>query len=344
MEKVGIFSLKLRLCWSINWFRGFKIQRDLKPVRSAKMYRKAEILARIQLRQSTIKDWLSCPLMFRFRHVEKLKPAYKGTAAIHGSALHLAIHRLHELEFKCDVRNVYRAALEEVMLQDPDIHVAWKKSREEDMKGMEDHAFEILTGYAGWKENRICKLLYSEVQFKVKIGGYELTGTMDQVRINSNDELDLVDLKSGMQRPRATSLHRDWQLSLYAYALKYGRLKINGSWVRVRLNVDRVVIYHLRAHERYKRNSKYGKAGDEKGRPFIICQKPVWDHQRFKHDLLNIIKMMTRDWPFPNPAACVFCAYQGLCQDRTLLHASPQIRRIKSDLTELGMLEDEQKG
>ncbi|MBL7123255.1 MAG: PD-(D/E)XK nuclease family protein [Candidatus Marinimicrobia bacterium] len=302
------------------------------------MYRKAEMLERIQLRQSTIKDWLSCPLMFRFRHVEKLKPAYRGVAAIHGSALHLAIHKLHALEFKGDVRELYRDALQEVMVQDSDIPVAWKKSKEVDMQGMEDHAFEILTGYGDWEENRNCKLQYSEVRFKVKVGGYELTGTIDQVRYNSSGELDLVDLKSGMQRLRAISLHNDWQLSLYAYALKYGWLLINGSWVRTPISVDRAVIYHLRAHERYKRNSKYGQVGAEKGRPFIICQKPIWDHQRFKQDLLNIIKMMTRDWPFPNPNSCGFCAYQSICQDRTLLHASPQIRRVKSDLAELGML------
>ena len=308
------------------------------------MYRKAEILERIQLRQSTVKDWLSCPLMFRFRHIEKLKPVYRGVAAIHGSALHLAIHRLHSSQFTDDVRELYRDALQEVMLQDVDIPVAWKKSQEEDLRGMEDHACEILTGYGDWEENRNCKLHYSEVQFRVKVGGYELSGTIDQVRYNSNGELDLVDLKSGLQRPRAIALQRDWQLSLYAYALKYGRLLINGSWVQIRLNVDRAVIYHLRAHERYKRNSKYGKIGEEKGRPFIICQKPVWDHQRFKQDLLNIIKMMTKDWPFPNPNACGFCAYQATCQDRTLLHASPQIRRVKADLAELGMLKPEQKG
>jgi len=108
------------------------------------MYRKAEILNRIQLRQSTIKDWLSCPLMFRFRHVEKLKPAYLGVAAIHGSALHLAIHRLHELEFRGDVRMLYKAALQEIMTQEPDIPIVWKKSRKEDLQNLENHAFEIL--------------------------------------------------------------------------------------------------------------------------------------------------------------------------------------------------------
>jgi RecB family exonuclease len=302
------------------------------------MYRKAEILNRIQLRQSTIKDWLSCPLMFRFRHVEGIKPAYRNVAALHGSALHGAIHQLHSQGFETDLKKLYREAFRDAMSQDKETPIHWKTSKQTDMDSLEKHAAEILTGYRNWEENHLCQVLYSEVQFKVKIGGFNLSGTIDQVRINSDGELDVVDLKSGMQRPRAISLRSDWQLSLYAYALKHGRLIINGSEVRVRLSVDRAVIYHLRAHERYKRNSKYGRTGDEKGRPFIICQKPVWDYQRFKQDLLNIIKMMTKDWPFPNPNACGFCAYQSHCQDRTLLHASPQIDRVKSDLAELGML------
>jgi RecB family exonuclease len=308
------------------------------------MYRKAEVLKRIQLRQSTIKDWLNCPLMFRFRHVEGIKPAYRNVAALHGSALHEAIHQLHSHGFETDLRKLYRGAFKEAMDQEPEIPIHWKKSKQADMDSLEDNAHEILSGYRNWEENHICQVLYSEVQFKVKIGGYELTGTIDQVRNNSEGELDLVDLKSGMQRPRAIALHRDWQLSLYAYALKYGLLLINGSWVRVRLNVDRTIIYHLRAHERYRRNSKYGRAGDEKGRPFIVCQKPAWDYQQFKMDLLNIVKMMTKDWPFPNPNACVFCAHQDVCRDRTILLASPQIRRVKADLAELGMLNRFRKG
>ncbi len=302
------------------------------------MYRKAEVLERIQLRQSTIKDWLSCPLMFRFRHVEGLKPAYRNVAALHGSALHGAIHQLHTHGYKTDLKKLYRETFKDAMNQDPEIPIHWKKSKQADMDGLEDNAVEILTGYRNWEENHLCQVLYSEVQFKVKIGGFDLTGTIDQVRINSDGELDLVDLKSGMQRPNAISLRRDWQLSLYAYALKYGLLLINGSCVRVRLSVDRAVIYHLRAHEKYKRNSKYGKIGVEKGRPFIVCQKSVWDHQQFKIDLLNIIKMMTKDWPFPNTNSCGFCGYQEPCQARTLLYASAQVRRVKRDLVELGML------
>ena len=302
------------------------------------MYRKAEILNRIQLRQSTIKDWLSCPLMFRFRHVEGFQPAYRNVAALHGSALHGAIHQLHSQGFEADLKKLYRETFREAMTQNQEIPIHWKKSKQADIDSLENHAVEILTGYRNWEENHLCQVLYSEVQFKVKIGGFELTGTIDQVRKNSDGELDLVDLKSGMQRPRAIALRSDWQLSLYAYALKYGRLIINGSEVRIALLVDRAVIYHLRAHEIYKRNSKYGRQGFEKGRPFIVCQKSSLDHQQFKQDFLNIIKMMTKDWPFPNTSACGFCGYQEQCHSRSLLDASPQIRRVKRDLNELGML------
>jgi len=308
------------------------------------MYRKAEILNRIQLRQSTIKDWLSCPLMFRFRHVEGFQPAYRNVAALHGSALHGAIHQLHSQGFEADLKKLYRETFREAMTQNQEIPIHWKKSKQADIDSLENHAVEILTGYRNWEENHLCQVLYSEVQFKVKIGGFELTGTIDQVRKNSDGELDLVDLKSGMQRPRAIALRSDWQLSLYAYALKYGRLIIHGSEVRIPLSVDRTVIYHLRAHERYKRNSKYGRQGFEKGRPFIVCQKSSLDHQQFKHDLLNIIKMMTKDWPFPNTNACGFCGYQEQCHSRSLLDASPQIRRVKRDLIELGMLNHSREG
>jgi RecB family exonuclease len=303
-----------------------------------KMYRKAEILQRIQLRQSTIKDWLSCPLMFRFRHVEGLKPAYRNIAALHGSALHGAIHQLHVNGFETDLKQLYRETFREAMDQEKEIPIHWKKSKQADMDSLEANAVEILTGYCNWEENQLCQVLYSEAQFRVKIGGFDLSGTIDQVRINSDGELDLVDLKSGVQRPGAISLRRDWQLSLYAYALKYGRLIINGSEDRIRLDMDRTVIYHLRAHELYKRSSKYGRKGFEKGRPFIVCQKSVLDHQQFKHDFLNLIKMMTKDWPFPNTNSCGFCGFQERCHSRTLLDTSRQVRRVKRDLIELGML------
>ncbi len=303
------------------------------------MYRKAEILARIELRQSTIKDWLNCPLMYRYRHVEGLKPAFRNLAALHGSALHLAIHELHTKGFDQDLAEVYGRSFTQVMDEEPEIPIHWKEGMEADLARLQANAAEILEGYSRYTENRNATVLFSEVRFRVKIRGYELSGTMDQVRRNSSGGYELIDLKSGMQRPNLKSLPVDWQLSLYAYALKYGELLVDGSWIRPRLSVDRTVIYFLRAHEKYKRSSKYGKQGDEKGSPLMACEKPVWDLMRFKQDFLNLVKMITRDWPFPNPGACGFCAYHAICRQRSLFHASSKVLKVQADLEELGMLE-----
>ena len=308
------------------------------------MYRKAEVLSRIQLRQSTIKDWLNCQLLFRFRHIEGLKPSYRGIAAIHGSALHLAIHRLHQSGFYQNLAHVYERALSEVMELESDIPVRWKKGESVDLEQMKEHAHELLSGYIAYAENELAEILYSEVQFRVRIGGHELTGTIDQVRMNSNGDIDLVDLKSGMQRPHAKSLPRDWQLSLYAYALKFGEVLVGGQWKRPRMSVDRTLIYFLRAHERYKRNSKYGKKGAEKGQPFIACEKPVWDHTQFRHDLLNLLKMMTKDWPFPNPSACGYCSFHGPCESRGLFYASKKLDKLKQTLDEISIMQTVEEG
>ena len=284
------------------------------------MFRKAEILSRIELRQSTIKDWLSCPLMFRFRHVLQLAPSYRSLAAIHGSTLHLCIHRLHLEGFDQDIQALYANGLREIMDLESHIPIKWKSNELQDMAALKLHGLELLEGYVGNQENHSCNLLFSEVRFRIRVKGLELTGTMDQVRQNPDGSIELVDLKSGMQRPIRRALSRDWQLNLYAYALRYGEVFIGGSWVRSRIKVTRTSIYFLRAHEIYKRGGKYGKKGSQKGQPLISCEIPSWQLRQFRLELENIIKMMTKDWPFPNTASCGFCAFHDHCDDRLMMN------------------------
>ena len=292
------------------------------------MFRKAEILSRIELRQSTIKDWLSCPLMFRFRHVLKLDPSYRSLAAIHGSVLHLCIHRLHMSGFDLDIGLLYSQALEQVLELESQIPIRWKKGVEEDRLIMKTHAEEILKGYVNHEQNRTSTLMYSEVKFRVRVNGILLTGTIDQVRRNMDRSLELIDLKSGMQRPLKHALKRDWQLNLYAYALRYGEIFIQGTWVRIRMKVHKTSIYFLRAHEIYKRDGKYGKKGSQKGQPWISVEKPSWELIQFKQELRNIIKMMTKDWAIPNTSSCGFCAYRDHCDDRSVMHLSHKFSKV----------------
>ena len=307
------------------------------------MYRKAEILKRIELRQSTIKDWLSCPLMYRYRHVLKLDPSYRSLAAIHGSTLHLCIYRLHLHGFDQELEVLYTKALEETFDEEAHIPIHWKHEPDEDVSILKTHGLEILKGYVNHERNRTDTLLFSEVKFRVSVSGMILTGTIDQVRRSVYGTRELIDLKSGMQRPYKRALKRDWQLNLYAYALRYGEVLVNGSWLRIRMKVDRTSIYFLRAHEIYKRHGKYGKKGSQKGQPWISVEKPSWELFQFKQELRNIIKMMTKDWAFPNTASCGFCAFHDQCDDRIGMHLSHAYEKISHLITPQETLGDQER-
>ena len=90
---------------------------------------KQEILDTIELRQSTLKTWLSCPLMYKYRHIDKLEPSFRYPGTVHGSALHLVLSWLHEGQWKGDLRGLYTKALNHYLYAGTEEHipVRWKR-------------------------------------------------------------------------------------------------------------------------------------------------------------------------------------------------------------------------
>ncbi|MCP3685013.1 MAG: PD-(D/E)XK nuclease family protein [bacterium] len=277
---------------------------------------KSEILQSIELRQSTIKDYLNCPLMFRFKHIDKINPEHRHPAALHGSTLHKLIYMIHDGNWDMDVAEYYREIFEEFEFnEDSDVPVKWNE-REKELAAFEVNAVEILEGYRRLKDNHDAQVLYSEQQFRVKIGGYHFTGTIDQVRKNSDDTIELIDFKSGKQRPALTSVQQDWQLNLYAYALEYGEFLVADKWIKPKLHPDYCSIYFLRAHELRKRTTSNGSKGDEKGDPFIRICKSEDELKAFRKQMRNLLKSMLKDWHYPNPNHCNICSFTTHCRER----------------------------
>jgi RecB family exonuclease len=272
---------------------------------------KSEILKSIELRQSSIKDYLNCPLMFRFKHIEQIPEAFRCSAMLHGTGLHKVIHRLHTEDWELPLRKSYMDALEEAVAES-DVEVRWKETPEKYC----DNAIEILRGYRENPLNSEVEILFSEVPFKVKIHGHMFTGTIDQVRRNPDGTTELIDLKSSQQRPSVSFLLNDWQLRLYSYALAYGWIQSNGIWVKPQLHVNYASWYFLRGHEIRKRTTSNGKAGEQKGDPLIRTKRTSEDLRLFKLELKALLNSMLRDWHYPNPNFCVMCHYQGYCNSR----------------------------
>jgi RecB family exonuclease len=303
------------------------------------MMTKKEILQSIKLRQSTIRDYLNCPLLFQFKHLNGIPPEFRNPAALHGSTLHRLLYMIHNDQWDLDVSEHYRDIfLEYEIGEDGEskIPVKWK-DRKAELGAFEQNAVEILDGYRKKPENRKAKVLYAEQPFRVKIAGYYFTGTIDQVRRNADGTTELIDFKSGKQRPSDPALHNDWQLSLYHHALKYGELKTGEEWIKPNLQLEYSTIYFLRGHEIRKRSSENGSAGEEKGDPFIRTKKSVEDLRKFRKYTANLLKAMLRDWYFPNPNHCYICAYTSHCMnekkdiaDRVITRARRRLKQVQT--------------
>lgn len=299
--------------------------------------RKHEILKQIELRQSTIKDYLSCPLMFRFRHLEKIPPAWRHPAALHGSTLHRLIYLIHRDKWNMDVRHHYREIFNYFEFEngaEAKIPVFWKTDREKTLAAYEQNAVEILDGYRRKRENQQAVILYSEQEFRVKIAGQVFTGTIDQVRRNEDGTLELLDFKSGKQQPTAPFLHNDWQLNLYIYALYYGEIKSGEEWVKPRLLPDYSSWYFLRNHEIRKRTTVNGFSGDEKGEPLIRTEKGLSELRMFRQDMQRLLRVMLRDWHYPNTNHCQICNYARHCMERHQILPDDLVAKARELLAE----------
>ena len=300
---------------------------------------KAEILETIELRQSTLKTWLSCPLMYKYRHIDKLEPSFRYPATIHGSALHLVLKWLHEGEWLGDLRELYTKALNHYLYASRESHipVRWKGDMHKEIEKLKRNAVEILENYRSKAYNQEAIVLFSEVQFRVKILGYEFTGTLDQIRKNKDGSIQLIDFKSSAQRPNQFAIPNDLQLSLYSYAVKYGELLVDGNWIRPNLLVDGVGIYFLRAHEVYKRKTVNGNIGDEKGDPFMMTTKSIQELRAFRHEIRAQLSAMVKPWYYPNTASCAFCSYSQHCVGRHDKVPTRDVEMAHELLAELNM-------
>jgi RecB family exonuclease len=300
---------------------------------------KQEILDTIELRQSTLKTWLSCPLMYKYRHIDKLEPAIRYPGTIHGSALHMVLKQLHDGEWNGDLKTLYTKALNHYLHASEEKHipVRWKRDMHKEIVALKVNAVEILENYRSKAYNRQALILFSEAQFRVKILGNEFTGTIDQVRKNQDGSLELIDFKSSKMRPNHNAIPNDLQLTLYAYAVKFGELLVDGVWVKPKILVDSVGIYFLRAHEVYKRKVVGKEIGDEKGTPFMRTTKTIQSLRLFRTEIRHQLSAMVKPWYYPNTASCAFCTYASHCVGRNDLVPEKQARQAKELLAELNM-------
>jgi len=225
---------------------------------------------------------------------------------------------MHEGEMDGELRSLYIKALNYYLYASDEEHipVRWKRDMAKEIEALTNNGVEILENYRNKDYNREAIVLFSEVQFRVKILGYLFTGTIDQVRKGIDGSFALIDFKSSKMRPNQYAIPNDLQLTLYSYALKFGEVLVDDIWVKPNMMVDSAGIYFLRGHEVYKRKVVGKEKGDEKGDPFMMTRKSIQDLRSFRHEIRSQLSAMVKPWYYPNTASCSFCTYATHCVSR----------------------------
>ena len=301
---------------------------------------RAEIRSQIRLRQSSIKDFMLCPKLFQYRHLDGIEAKTRSAKTLNGSVLHKLLYDLHNDDWDMDVKSAYLMAFAYYEYDSDESHipVRFYKSREDDIRAFTATAVEIVDGYRRRSENKLSTMLFQEVQFRVRILGEMYEGTIDGLRQLPDRKIELFDFKSNAIRPNVHAVAADIQLNLYSYAARFGEFKVGDDWIKPRILTDYSSIYYLPAHKIRKRNSPLGEKGSEFGYPLIRTSKSIEDLRAFRKEVSNILKSMLKPWYYKNNStACVFCQYTDLCQSQNPVVTDRMASKATDMLADLGM-------
>jgi len=166
-------------------------------------------------------DFMTCPLLFRFRTIDRL-PQQPSSAATRGTVVHSVLERLFELpapERTPDrARSLLRPEWEALVEAEP--RVASLFTDDAELSAWLTSAEELLTGYFTLEDPS--RVLASELEQYVEVvlpGGLRLRGIVDRLDKSPSGALRVCDYKTGRSPREAFEGKALFQMKFYALVL-----------------------------------------------------------------------------------------------------------------------------
>jgi putative RecB family exonuclease len=183
--------------------------------------------SRPALSPSRAADFKQCPLLYRFRAIDRL-PEPPSTAQLRGSVVHAALEQLYGLPAIQRGPETARAlvgpAWEQVIAEEPSL--AGELDTELHAQLL-DEARALLSGYYRLEDPTRFDPQSCEQRIEVELtDGTLLRGVIDRIDVAPTGELRVVDYKSGKAPPEARALAEFkamFQMKFYAVALLRSR-------------------------------------------------------------------------------------------------------------------------
>ncbi|CAM4431742.1 double-strand break repair protein AddB [Mycobacterium basiliense] len=175
------------------------------------------------LSPSRAADFKQCPLLYRFRAIDRL-PEKPSAAQLRGTVVHATLERLYGLPAvqrgPDTARSLVQSAWEQVIADDPDL--AAELAPEQQVQLLDD-ARALLSGYYRLEDPRQFDPQCCEQRVEVELAdGTLLRGYIDRIDVAATGELRVVDYKTGKAPPAARALAEFkamFQMKFYGVAL-----------------------------------------------------------------------------------------------------------------------------
>ncbi|SPM42254.1 RecB family exonuclease [Mycobacterium numidiamassiliense] len=183
--------------------------------------------SRPALSPSRAADFKQCPLLYRFRAIDRL-PEPPSTAQLRGSVVHAALEQLYGLPAASrgpdTAKSLVQPAWEKVIAAEPDL--ADELGAELQVQLLEE-ARALLAGYYRLEDPTRFDPQSCEQRVEVELAdGTLLRGFIDRIDVAATGELRVVDYKTGKAPPEARAqaeFKAMFQMKFYAVALLRSR-------------------------------------------------------------------------------------------------------------------------
>jgi len=173
------------------------------------------------LSPSRASDFMSCPLLFRYRTIDRL-PQTPSSAATRGTLVHAVLERLFDLPAAGRTPEAAAALLapEWARLQEEEPEVASLFEDEAQVATWLDSARGLLEGYFSMEDPRRLDPAERESFVEVLLpGGLQLRGIVDRLDQAPTGELRVVDYKTGRAPGEAFEGKALFQMKFYALVI-----------------------------------------------------------------------------------------------------------------------------
>ena len=173
------------------------------------------------LSPSRAADFMTCPLLYRFRVIDRL-PEPPTTATARGTLVHAALEKLFDLSAADRTPEAARALLvsewDRLAAEEPDLAALF--TDEAERVSWLESATEVLDGYFGLEDPRRLEPAEREAYVETTLeSGLRLRGYIDRLDVAPSGDIRIVDYKTGRAPREAYEASALFQMKFYALVI-----------------------------------------------------------------------------------------------------------------------------